>query len=215
MTKYAVLLGISALIAYLMGSLKSTVIASNFIFHRNLAGLGKGSVWLSNFKRLYGVKGFIKLGIVELVKDLPPVLIGGWLLGIMGQAQIGRAFAGFCLTLGSLYPVFYGFRGGNGAVCMIIAAACVNFSVAAAIAVVMAAAVWLSRYISLGVIGGAAAYIGAAVLVLDGGLLITLNVFTALLVLFKHIPAMFRLAAGREEKFVFVEDLSYKFDEKF
>ena len=77
MTAYWILLLLTALIAYLFGSLRSVVIASNFVFHRSLLRLGKGNVWLSNFRRIYGLGGFIRLGLVELVKDLLPILIGG------------------------------------------------------------------------------------------------------------------------------------------
>ena len=37
----------------------------------------------------------------------------------------------------------------------------------------------------------------------------------AALVFFKHIPAIARLAGGREEKLSFKEDITYKLDEKF
>ena len=53
----------------------------------------------------------------------------------------------------------------------------------------------------------------AGVLVLDGTLLILLSVFTALLVIIKHIPALYRISKGQEEKFRIVEDISYKLEE--
>lgn len=215
MTVYWVLLLITAFLAYLIGSLRSTVIAANFIFHRSFARMGHGGAWLFNFRRLYGVKGFIKLALVEIVKDLLPILVGGWLLGIKDHALVGRAFAGFCLVMGGLYPVFYGFRGGHGAIYLVMAALCVDLSLGIAAGAVMAAVTWFSRYVSLGTVAGALTYIGAAVLVLDDRLTILLCVFTALLVILKHIPAMLRLAVGREEKFVLKEDITYKFDEQF
>ena len=56
---YTVLLIIIAVIAYGCGSMSSVVIASNFVFHVNLRRLGTGSSALSNFRRIYGVKGFV------------------------------------------------------------------------------------------------------------------------------------------------------------
>lgn len=215
MNVYWLLLLPTALVAYLFGSLRSTVIASNFIFHRSLARLGKGNVWLSNFRRLYGVPGFIKLALVELVKDLLPILLGSWLLGTRDHAVTGRAFAGFCMTLGALYPVFYRFRGGHAAACTVLAAMSVESSLGIAVLVVGAAVTWFSKYESLGVIVGALVLIAASILLVDDRPAMLLCVLTGSLVLFKHLPAVFRLLTGREEKFSLREDISYKFDERF
>ena len=99
---YWVLLLITALFAYLFGSLDTMVLASNFVFHRNLRRLGDSRVWLSNFRRLYGFGGFAKLLAVELVKDLIPILIGALLLGIKGHVDAGRTFAALVMVMGSL-----------------------------------------------------------------------------------------------------------------
>ena len=213
MILYVILLLIIAFIAYLFGSLDTRVVASNLIFGRGLRRLGKGGAWFSNFYRLYGVKGFIKIGLVEIVKNLLPIIIGGLLLSIKGHPVHGRAFAGFCLVMGTLFSAFYNLRGSHGAIALAIAAVCVESSVGIAAAAVMAAVAWFSKYVSLGVIVGAFAVILASVLVIDDKLLILLNVFTALLVLIKHVPAMARLVKGTESKFKIEEDISYKFDE--
>ena len=79
---YWVLSILTAVLAYFFGCLDSIVIASNFIFHRNLRRLGKGSAFVSNFWRVYGWKGAVKLFLVELVLDLLPILIGGFITQI-------------------------------------------------------------------------------------------------------------------------------------
>ena len=214
MILYYILLLVTAFFAYVLGSMNTRVIASNFIFGRSLMRLGEGGIWFSNFKRVYGIKGFIKIGLVELARNLLPIIIGSLLLSIKGHAVAGRAFAGFCLVLGSLYPVFYGFRGSHALVAMIMTAISVDTSVGIAVGAVAAAVAWFTRYMSLGTIVGALAFILAALLVLDDNLVILLCVFSAGLVLFRHIPAIARLVKGTESKFSFAEDISYKFDEK-
>ena len=116
MILYWILLILTAFIAYMFGSLDTMVIASNFVFRRNLRRLGGASTWFSNFRRVYGIGGFVRLLVIELIKDIIPILIGGLLLGIKGHPEVGRAFAGFCLVLGRLYPAIYVFRGGNAAI---------------------------------------------------------------------------------------------------
>ena len=101
MIVYWILLLPTAFIAYCAGSISTLSIASVFVFHRDLHHIGKKRMFVSNFRRLYGYKGFLKLILVELLRDFVPVLLGGLLLGFKGHADIGRAFAGFCLTTAS------------------------------------------------------------------------------------------------------------------
>ena len=83
---YTVLLIIIAVIAYGIGSMSSVVIASNYVFHVNLRRLGTGSSALSNFRRIYGAKGFVKLLLAGDEKDcLLTVSDNG--IGIPKEAQ--------------------------------------------------------------------------------------------------------------------------------
>ncbi len=212
---YTVLLIIIAVIAYGCGSMSSVVIASNFVFHVNLRRLGTGSSALSNFRRIYGAKGFVKLLLVELVRDILPILIGGLLMGIKGQAAVGRAFAGFCLVMGRLYPVFYDLKGSHAIICMLVVMAFVNFSGALAVLLFVALGIWLTKYVSLGAVAGAAVMCIASLLLVDDPLVMKLALFAGLAVLVRHIPAVSRMLSGRETKLSFEEDISYKLDNKF
>ncbi len=215
MIVYWILLLITAFFAYTIGSIGTMRLASRLVFRRNLRRLGQGNVWLSNFRRLYGIPGFLKLLAVELVKDLLPILLGGLLLSLKGHADAGRAFAGFCLMMGRLYPVFNRFKGSHGSVALVVTALCVDASVGIAAAVVIAAVSWFSRYLSLGAVAGALVVIITAILVVDSSLIMTLCIFIAGLVIFKHIPAIARMLNQQEERVSLREDITYKLDEKF
>ena len=215
MIVYWLLLLPIALVAYVFGSMDTMVLASNFVFRQNLRRLGQGNRWLSNFRRLYGIPGFIKLALVEVIKDLLPILIGGWLLGIKGHADVGRAFACFCLVLGRLYPVFYDFKGSHAGIALVVGAFTLNSSVGGAALVVLALVSWFSRYLSLGAVAAAAVAMMVSVLVVDGDLVLRLLVFSAGLILFRHIPALIRIVQGQEFRFSLEEDITYKLDERF
>ena len=215
MIVYWLLLLPTALVAYIFGSMDTMILASNFVFRQNLRRLGQGNRWLSNFRRLYGIPGFIKLALVEVIKDLLPILIGGWLLGIKGHADVGRAFACFCLVLGRLYPVFYDFKGSHAGIALVVGAFTLNSSVGGAALVVLALVTWFGRYLSLGAVAAAAVAMMVSVLVVDGDLVLRLLVFSAGLILFKHIPALIRIVQGREFRFSLEEDITYKLDERF
>ena len=118
--KYWLFSILTAALAYCFGNLDTMAIASNFVFRTNLRRLGKNNAWLSNFYRVYGIKGFLKLALVELVKDAIPLLIGGWLFSSGKNSEVGHALAAFCLVLGRMYPVLSGFRGSYAAAALCV-----------------------------------------------------------------------------------------------
>ena len=213
MSIYWLLLGLTAIIAYLFGSMDTMVLASNFVFHRNLLRLGDHSSWLSNFRRLFGIAGFFKLLAVEVIKDAIPILIGSLLLGIRAHADVGAAFAGFVLVLGRLFPVFYGFRGSHATVAMIAAGFAAGTSVGAAAMIAAAGVIAVTRYLSLGTVAGAIVLVMVTVLAVDDALILRLALFTAALVLLRHIPAMIRCVRGADPRLSLEEDITYKLDE--
>ena len=215
MIVYWFLLLITSIIAYGLGSMSTMVLASNYVFRTRLSRLGKGNIWISNFRRIYGVWGFVRLLLVELVKDLLPILLGGLLLGLKGHAQVGYVFAGFCLTLGRLVPLFYDFKGSHATFCLILTGMFAAPTVGIATAIVALIVTFLSRYIALGTLAGVFIMVVVSVLMVDDSLMLRLLIFTAALAFIKHIPAITRMLNGREFRLSFEEDITYKLDQKF
>ena len=215
MLLYFLLLSITAFFAYTIGSIGTQRVAGRFVFHRNLHRLGTGGVWISNFKRLFGYGGFVKLTLVEVVKDLIPILLGGLLLSLRGKMEAGLAFAGMCMVMGRLWPVFNRYNGCHGCVALAVAGAVIEPSVGIAAAAVCAAAVWFTRYLTLGAVLGAVIMIITSILVVENELSMALLIFSAALVIVRHLPALRRLTRGGEERISFKEDLTYKLDSKF
>ena len=215
MIGYWILLIIIAFIAYNIGSISTLSIASVFVFHKDLHRIGKKRMFISNFRRLFGYKGFVKLVLVELVRDFVPILLGGLLLSIKGYFDIGCAFAGFCLCFGRLFPVYNRFRGSHASICMAATMLCADLSLGAAAFLAVAVVTFLTRYLSLGAIVGALVSILVTVLVVDDNLLRMLLILTAAIVLLKNIPALRRIPQKTEMRMSLEEDISYKFDQKF
>lgn len=215
MTVYILLLLVIAIFSYCLGSLSTTVLASNFIFRRNLKKLGEGNVGLSNFRRVYGVLGFIKLLLVELVKDGLPLLVGGLIMGSKEHADVGVAFAAFCMIFGRLYPAFYGFKGSHATIALVFAGVIVDRTAGITAILALAAALWFTRYVSLSTMIAAFFFIAVSLLEIDNNTVMLLAVFMGLIVLIKHIPAINRLRARTEIRLSFEKDISYKFDQKF
>lgn len=215
MILYWFLLLIIAIVAYGIGSMNTMVIASNYVFRTSLRRLGNGNLWLSNFRRIYGTVGWIKLLVVEIVKDSLPILFGSLLLGFKGHADVGRAFAGMCVVLGRLYPLFYDFKGSHATLCLAVMGLWISPSIGIVTAVVALIATLLTKYLSLATLISTVIFVVVSALMADDALVQKLMFIAAVLVFFQHIPAVSRLVGGREEKLSFEEDLTYKLDQNF
>ena len=213
--RYWVFSVVTALLAYGAGCLKSTVLASNFVFHRNLRRLGTGNVFLSNFRRIYGWKGGVKLALTELALDLLPLIVGALLFRSSGHGVVGGSLAGFCLCLGRLYPASYEFRGSHALIPLILTGFCLETSIGIALLVAAVAAVWLTRYYSLAAFLCAVILAATALLMVDDPLSVRLSLMTAGAVVLFHLPSIPRMLRRTEPRLSFEQDISYKFDEKF
>lgn len=216
MIVYWLLLLPTALIAYLLGSMSTLVLSSNFIFRYNLRRLGRGNDWLTNFRRVYGLKGALVLLLVEVIKDIIPIIIGGVLLGIKGHAAVGRTFAGFCVVMGRLWPVYYRLHGSHAIMPLIVSALFADKSLGIVLVIVVVAVLAVTKYISLSAIASALVVLAASFLILEDRLCILLLLFTGLAVLIRHLPALKKISEGTETKIDLRKiDLTYKFENKF
>lgn len=209
-----------AALAYFCGCLDARVIAGNFVFHRNLNRLGQGNVGFSNFRRIYGWKGFGVLLAFEAVIDLLPILVGSIFFSTLkvknvDTALVGRALAGYCLVVGRLWPYTSGFRGRSGALALIFAAFGISIPVGFTVVVGVAAGFAVSRMFSVAALAGDVVLVGTALLALDDRLVVNIVLIMAALVLLRHIPSIRRIRKKTEPKLSFREDISYKFDERF
>lgn len=210
-----ILLLIIAFVAYTSGSINTQRVASRYVFRQDLTKLGRGNVWMSNFRRLFGPIGYVKLLLVEVLKDLLPLGLGALLLHFRGRADIGIAFAGFCLMMGKLWPVFNHFRGGHGCVALIVIGLLIEPSVGVIAALGVLAGVWFFKSLTVGAVAGAVGMAAVAVMQVDQRLILILTALICLLVVVQHIPGLRRVFRREEEKLSKVDDISYKFDEKF
>ena len=193
---------IIAVIAYFCGGLNGAIISSRYIFHDDVRKHGSGNAGLTNFHRTYGTKGVLMVIAIDVIKSVIAVLIGGWLMAGVGEKGVGQIFAGFCLIMGHIAPVFHGFRGGKGVLCagtmiLIVDPVAGICCWAAFILVVIC-----TRYVSLASM--VACLLGPVFLAVfkHSGLEVLLTLLAALLVVVKHSENILRLIAGTESRLV-------------
>src|SRR6185295_903840 len=133
------------ILAYLIGSIPFALILARR-WGADLRRTGSGNLGAANVMRASGVTAGVLVAALDIAKGAASV----WLAVSVSTGAAVPAAAGLAAIVGHIYPVWLRFRGGKG-----VATACGVFTVLSPLAVppalaMFAAAVWLTKYISLG-----------------------------------------------------------------
>ena len=186
---------LAILLAYLVGSVPFA-----FLLARrrgvDLRVAGSGNVGATNVLRTTGVQRAVVAMSLDAVKGAIAVLVAERLT----PAPSAAVAAGLASVIGHIYPVWLGFRGGKG-----VATAAGVFAILAPLAMALASgvfllAVWITRYISVGSLAGAATLVAAAG-VLDQPTAVAIGAaVAALIILYRHRGNLSRLIDGTERR---------------
>ncbi len=103
-------LTIPLVVAYLLGSVPTALIASHLLAHTDIRLLGDGNMGARNTARTLGWKaGWVVAGI-DIGKGAGSI----WMAQAFGLNPFWQIMTGACAVLGHDFPVFAGFRGGQG-----------------------------------------------------------------------------------------------------
>jgi glycerol-3-phosphate acyltransferase PlsY len=212
------LLILTALQAYVIGSVNGAIIVSKYFYKKDIREYGSGNAGLTNFYRVFGKGGAVLVVLIDVLKTIAPVIIGGLLfshfvdaaffkggnVGLFRLSFFGSEYAGFFVMLGHCYPLFYGFRGGKGVMAMGTILFFVDWRVALAGWGTFILLTLLTRFVSLGSIIGCAAYpVAQALLGLGGPWELVVAAASAVLLISRHWENIKRLVKGKESKFSF------------
>lgn len=191
---------LTAIIAYALGSINGAIIAGRYVFRKDVRSYGSGNAGLTNYYRNFGTPGIILLVLIDVLKAVAAVLIGGALLNKSGAREIGMLFAGFCLILGHMFPAYYQFRGGKGVLSGVAVAFLVDWRVGLCCFLTFLILLMFTRYVSLGSIVGAVLFPVYIWIFGHDRLSIILGLLCALLIVIKHAENIVRLIGGTERK---------------
>ncbi len=194
LTSDPLMLMLTALTAYLLGSVPFGLVIARLMGLGNLRKIGSGNIGATNVLRTGNRPAAFLTLVLDAGKGAAAVLVARCLLA--GDAAL---LAGLAAVLGHLFPVWLGFRGGKGvATCLgillalsvpvglctcltwLAVAATLRISSLAALVAVASAPVWM-------------VWTGYAQGILTGLVLIVL-------IYAKHLPNIRRLAAGSEPR---------------
>lgn len=195
---------IVGIISYLVGSLNCSILISR-LFKKDVRDSGSGNAGATNMARTFGTGVGVLTMLGDFLKTLIPLLLTRLIFKDESYWQGMVAFSGFCCSLGHIYPLYFGFRGGKavtvvGMVFLVVDWRC--FAVGISVFILMVA---LTRYVSLGSI--MAAFAGPIAMFFicrnasDGYYVVGCLLALALMILWLHRGNVQRLLNGTERKF--------------
>ena len=195
-------------LGYLLGSLNTAVIVGK-IYGKDIRSHGSKSAGLTNTLRVLGKSAAAFVLVGDILKGIIACFVGLYLGvyvhsgGAVDCASLLAAGAG--AVMGHNWPVYFGFKGGKGA----LTAAAVMFMVDWAMALIclgfFVIIVALTRYVSLGTICAAVLFVALSFMPVFGNTFY-FNIFSflmALVIIFKHKENIQRLLSGAENKLSF------------
>ena len=192
---------------YLLGSLNTAVIVGK-IYGTDIREQGSKSAGLTNTLRLLGKPAAALVLAGDILKGIVACLIG---LRIGVYVHSGAAAdcvsllaAGAGAVIGHNWPVYFGFKGGKGALTAAAVMFTINWVMALICLGIFAAVVALSRYVSLGTILATVLFVAISFIPVFGNTAY-FHVFAFLMavtILFKHRENIRRLLSGTENKLV-------------
>lgn len=133
------------LIPYLLGSINTAILVSKYFYHDDIRNYGSGNAGFTNVMRTYGKKAALITFGGDFLKTVLAVLVGWCVFGYL-TAYI----AGFACFLGHIFPVFYGFKGGKGVLCMGTIMLMLDWRIFLVMITVFVGIVMATKYISAG-----------------------------------------------------------------
>lgn len=191
-----VIYGLSIILAYLAGSISSSILIARFFQLPDPRSLGSGNPGATNMLRTGSKKAAALTLVGDLLKGLIPLLIARGL----GADLTLLCLMGLAATLGHMYPIYYQFRGGKGVATTLGVLLGVNW---------LLAIIWIATWISTAKLSGyssLAALVATALLPIvayfmqQPMIVIYLMLIIAILVIWRHQSNIKNLLTGKESK---------------
>ena len=110
---------VSAVQAYLLGSIDTGILVSKFLYHDDVRKYGSGAAGMTNMLRTFGKKAAALTAFGDVLKGVLAVCIGRWLFTLMPEnttlsPYLAVYLAAIFAIIGHLKPLYFGFKGGKG-----------------------------------------------------------------------------------------------------
>ena len=199
---------ITAIIAYLIGSVNFSVIISKKMAGFDVREKGSGNAGTTNMLRSVGKKAAAITLICDILKGVIAILIAifiGWAFQVENQALLVQ-IAGIAVVIGHTFPIFFGFKGGKGVATSLGILIMSNWQIGLICLVFGVVLIALTKMVSLGSCAAAVLFpvltlfITEHYIVSQGNGYLIYSIILAVIVLFNHRSNIKRILSGTENK---------------
>lgn len=188
------LLGVTACLAYLLGSVPFGIVSARLFGLGDLRQVGSGNIGATNVLRTGNRYAAFFTLVFDAGKGAAAVLIARLLL-----AEDAAQVAGLFAFVGHLLPIYLRFKGGKGVATLLGIVLALAFPVGIAACLTWAVVAALFRYSSLAALISAA-FIPIWAIILGHGSLFLLTALLAQIIFLRHRENVQRLVAREEPK---------------
>lgn len=156
MLKYVLVILISVVISYLLGSCNSAIITVKLMKGEDIRKFGSGNAGLTNTLRCFGKLPALITLIGDLAKGVIAVLLCRYACMLLdagiyaeGDVRYIGYIAGLFAVIGHIFPVYYGFKGGKGVLVGVSVFIVIDPAVFGILILIFAVILAISRYVSL------------------------------------------------------------------
>lgn len=192
---------IALLIAYLLGSINTSIIVSKIMIGDDIRNHGSGNAGATNTLRTVGKLGALLVVLGDILKAVAAILLAKL---ITQNAPNAIYIAGIGAVLGHNFPLYFRFKGGKGIVVSAVSIIFADPVIGSAVSVLAILIMLISRYVSLGSTLGAVLFVLLSLIFRGQNPdFVVFAVLLAVLAIYMHKSNIKRLLSGTESKLSF------------
>lgn len=185
-------------VAYLLGSINTSIIISKLMIGDDIRNHGSGNAGATNTLRTVGKKGALFVVLGDVLKAVIAILFAKF---VPFSTPNAIYIAGIGAVLGHNFPLYFRFKGGKGIIVSLVAILFADPILGLITFAVAIAAMAITRYVSLGSMLGAVVFaVLALIFQKENTDFIVFSIILAILAIYMHRSNVVRLLNGTENK---------------
>jgi glycerol-3-phosphate acyltransferase PlsY len=193
------------LIAYVIGSIPSSVWIGKSYFGKDVRDFGSGNAGATNTFRVLGNQAGIIVLLLDILKGVTAASLVLYIPSVLHGTELYinlQLLFGILAVFGHIFPIFANFNGGKGIATLFGMLIGIHYILAVACVALFVIVLLLTRYVSLSSILAAISFPFLTIYIFhrDEPLLIAFGVAAALMVVITHKKNIIRLLNGEESK---------------
>ncbi|MFO7827966.1 MAG: glycerol-3-phosphate 1-O-acyltransferase PlsY [Bacteroidales bacterium] len=193
------------ILAYLLGSIPTSIWISRSFFNIDIRDYGSGNAGATNTFRVLGIKAGIVVFVVDILKGFLAVnliYLTDYYIPDSGDYINIQLLLGIAAMLGHIFPVYAGFKGGKGVATLFGVICAISLYPTLIMAGIFVLTLVLTRYVSLSSMVSGLAFPVLIIVVFKETTpsLVIFSLIMAVLMLFTHQKNIERLLNKEEKK---------------